>query len=270
MGQAGRLLPFGVADGATHMATDSWLLDELISGRQPPLLRFYRWQPVALSLGYHQRQWPTHWRSLTWQGQGVDVVRRPSGGRAVIHQGDLTYAIALPLAGPRQAAYRQICDALIAAWETLGVSLHYGTAGRGYHTQASCFALATGADLVTATGYKLIGSAQLRRDRYLLQHGSIRLWPDPALAAHIFGTPAESPASPPGELPPTVDEPWLAAAIAVMVDTLARSLNITFMPQPLNEQEQTEIQQRRTQWPNLANSLPGPAASAQGDIPPHP
>ncbi|MEO1299948.1 MAG: lipoate--protein ligase family protein, partial [Cyanobacteria bacterium J06636_16] len=78
------------------MAVDTWLLDQLIAGQQPPTLRFYRWRPAAISLGYHQKRWPATWRALSWQDQPVDLVKRPTGGRAVLHQGDLTYAIALP------------------------------------------------------------------------------------------------------------------------------------------------------------------------------
>ncbi|NJN20922.1 MAG: lipoate--protein ligase family protein [Leptolyngbya sp. RL_3_1] len=184
-----RLIPFTQGAGPWQMALDTWLLDQQIAGLQPPTLRFYTWQPVSLSLGYHQRHWPEHWQHLQWHGQGIPLVRRPSGGRAVLHQGDLCYGATLPLGGQRrQDCYRQICDGLIAGWQQLGVSLRYGAAGRGYIHNPSCFGTATAADLVTDQGYKLIGSAQLRRDRSLLQQGSMRLNPDRALTEAVFGT----------------------------------------------------------------------------------
>lgn len=230
------------------MAIDAWLLDQLIAGQQAPTLRFYRWQPIAISLGYHQKRWPKGWRSLTWQGKSVDLVRRPSGGRAVIHQGDLTYAIIMPIQGHRQDLYRQICDALIAAWQRLGVALDYGTAGRGYRDQASCFSLATAADLVTPTGYKLIGSAQLRREHCLLQHGAIRLWPCLDLYAQVFGAEAQNTAKPPDVIPEAPDNAWVQRLSRVMAAELERSLNATFAACPLNEPEWAEIETRRSQF----------------------
>lgn len=184
-----RLIPQMAADGATQMAIDCWLFEQHALGLHPPTLRFYTWEPVALSLGYHQRQIPEHWRSLTYQNRPIDLVRRPSGGRAVLHQGDLTYAVVASGLGPsRKAAYEKICAFLIEGWRSLGVSLHYGDSGRGYIHNPDCFGTATRADLVTDNGYKLIGSAQLRRGECILQHGSMRLRPDPDLFYQVFGT----------------------------------------------------------------------------------
>ncbi|MCG8366864.1 MAG: lipoate--protein ligase family protein, partial [Pseudanabaenales cyanobacterium] len=106
------------------MAVDCWLLDQHRRGLQSSVLRFYTWSPPAISLGYHQRHWPDHWRQLTWQGRAIDIVRRPTGGRAVLHQGDLTYAIITSkLAGDRTEAYKTLCQFLIEGWGSLGVRL---------------------------------------------------------------------------------------------------------------------------------------------------
>ncbi|MEA5625966.1 biotin/lipoate A/B protein ligase family protein [Nostoc sp. UHCC 0251] len=170
------------------MAIDRWLLEQHYSGKHPPTLRFYTWSPPAISLGYHQRQYPEYWQHLTWQGQKLDLVRRPSGGRAVLHQGDLTYAVVTSgLTGNRLQVYEKICEFLIQGWRSLGVELHYGMAGRGYIHNPNCFGTATSADLVLPDGGKLIGSAQLRRSGAILQHGSIRLQPDAELFAQVFG-----------------------------------------------------------------------------------
>jgi lipoate-protein ligase A len=141
-------------------------------------------------LGYHQRRYPFRWKSLVWQGQPIDLVRRPSGGRAVLHQGDLTYAVITSgISGNRMQAYQKICEFLIQGWQAIGVSLYYGEAGRGYIHNPNCFGTATGADLVMDSGTKLIGSAQLRRGDAILQHGSMQLHPDPTLFEQVFNVP---------------------------------------------------------------------------------
>lgn len=174
--------------GAMQMALDRWLLEQHRQGAWPSVLRFYAWQPAAISLGYHQQRWPDRWRSLTYQGQPLGLVRRPTGGRAVLHQGDLTYAVITSgLAGQRAAVYQQVCEFLLRGWAQLGLPLQLGQAGRGYIHNPDCFGTATAADLVTATGAKLIGSAQLWQAGCLLQHGSMRLAPDGALLRQVFG-----------------------------------------------------------------------------------
>ncbi|MBD2493667.1 biotin/lipoate A/B protein ligase family protein [Nostoc sp. FACHB-280] len=187
--QVWRLIPFLEASGNLQMAIDKWLLEQHHLRKHPPTLRFYTWSPAAISLGYHQRQYPQAWENLTWQGKKLDLVRRPTGGRAVLHQGDLTYAVITSgLTGNRLQAYTKICEFLIQGWRSLGVELSYGTSGRGYIHNPNCFGTATGADLILPNGAKLIGSAQLKRGNVILQHGSIRLQPDAELFAEVFGT----------------------------------------------------------------------------------
>lgn len=230
------------------MAIDAWLLEQHRLGQHPPTLRFYRWCPTAISLGYHQRHYPDFWQQLTWQGERVDLVRRPSGGRAVLHQGDLTYAVITSgVSGTRMQAYQQICEFLIRGWRALGVDLHYGEAGRGYIQNPNCFGTATGADLVSSEGVKLIGSAQLRRSQAILQHGSIRLSTDPVLFRQVFAT----------ELPPLVP-PSLSeeAIINALTAAAAACFQTQFMPQPLTESEWQEIS--RHQQFQVSSSHPVP------------
>lgn len=183
-----RLIPMIQASGKVQMAIDSWLLEQHQARHHPPTLRFYTWAPAAISLGYHQRQFPEFWNSLTWEGEAIEMVRRPSGGRAVLHQGDLTYAVITSgLGSDRMQAYRIICEFLIQGWKQLGIELRYGEAGRGYIHNPNCFGTATGADLITSDGVKLIGSAQLRRNDTILQHGSMQIKPDAKLFAQVFG-----------------------------------------------------------------------------------
>jgi len=168
-------------DGAWQMAIDSWLLDQ---GR--PAFRLYRWQRPTLSLGFHQRQLEPHWPELVNKGV-IDLVRRPSGGRAVLHAGSLTYALVWPSPPPsRREAYRLSCVWLQLAFETLGLPLVFGDQAANLQG-SNCFALSTAADLVHAGGSKRIGSAQLWRRGQLLQHGSILLDPPKALWQQVFG-----------------------------------------------------------------------------------
>jgi lipoate-protein ligase A len=229
-----RIIPPQSAAGALHMKVDLWLLEQHRQGRVPSTLRFYTWSPPAISLGFHQRIWPDAWNSLQWQDQAIDLVRRPTGGRAVLHQGDLTYAIITSdQPGNRQETYRYLCEFLVAGWRSLGVELTYGVAGRGYIHNPNCFGTATNADLVTSTGYKFIGSAQLRRGNAILQHGSMRLAPDANLFQQVFG----------GDRPMIPPHPqWEFAHIR---ETLTQAASAWFQAPmliaPLSEQEWQEI-----------------------------
>lgn len=216
------------------MAIDRWLLQQHRVGAQPSVLRFYTWASPTISLGYHQRRWPSAWQELSWQGESVQLVRRPTGGRAVLHQGDLTYMVVTSgLSRQRLEAYRQICEFLIQGWRSLGVSLHYGSAGRGYIHNPSCFGTATGADLVTPAGDKLIGSAQLRQGKAILQHGSMRLAPDPQLFARVFGE-----ATPPLRLPlQQRGDALIQTVAATLTQAAADCFGVEWVEQPLSEDE---------------------------------
>jgi lipoate---protein ligase len=230
-----RFIPLLDAPGKIQMALDTWLFQQHCLGLHPPTLRFYTWSPIAISLGYHQRQYPDHWRDLTWDGQPIELVRRPSGGRAVLHQGDLTYAVITSTqSGNRRQAYEEICQFLVEGWRSLHQPLHYGHAGRGYIHNPNCFGTATSADLVLSNGMKLIGSAQLRNGDHVLQHGSIRLEPDPALFQQVFGIPL-------GE-----SDVRINLSISTLIETLKASASQCFatewIDQPLSEQEWQALQ----------------------------
>ncbi len=189
-------LPLTCGDGLTNMALDEAIFQSVVAGDRLPVLRFYTWERPTISLGYHQRTYPPHWDTLRWDpdgqtqdGQVIDRVHRPTGGRAVLHQGDLTYALIAPgFSSSRSEAYGQICEFLIQGWRSLGVELHYGSPKRGYIQNPNCFATATGADLVLSNGSKFIGSAQKRSGDVILQHGSMCLNPDDRLWRRVFET----------------------------------------------------------------------------------
>jgi lipoate-protein ligase A len=155
------------------MDADEALLAE-VAGGAPPALRLYRWSAPALSLGRFQPDDDVDGEACA--RLGVDVVRRPTGGRGLLHGADLTYSVALPrppgAAGGVDAVYCLLAGALIAGLARLGVDAavarHDGPAG------PVCFAAQQGADLRVGER-KLCGSAQVRRHGAVLQHGSILL-----------------------------------------------------------------------------------------------
>jgi lipoate-protein ligase A len=229
-----RLIPLLEASGSQQMAIDNWLLEQHLAGVYPPSLRFYTWSPTAISLGYHQHKYPEHWQHILWQGQQLDIVKRPTGGRAVLHQGDLTYAVIVSgFSGSRVEVYQRICEFLIQGWDLLGVELHYGQAGRGYIHNPNCFGTATGADLITVDGDKLIGSAQLLRNGAVLQHGSMRLQQDVGLCTQVFGE-----CFTPVQLPKNLD---VGKIIQVLTQAAIDCFNISLVVEPLSEEEWRQV-----------------------------
>ena len=234
-----RLIPHIEAPGKIQMAIDRYLVEQHQLGLMPATLRFYSWSPPAISLGYHQHQYPDRWQNLIWQGNAIDLVRRPTGGRAVLHQGDLTYAVVTSgLSGSRIQAYQQICEFLIQGWRSLGIQLHYGTAGRGYIHNPNCFGTATGADLILDDGTKLIGSAQLRRGGVILQHGSMQLEPDEELFNRVFGTDIFAPVKLPLD---RRGKDLIQLVINALVASARVCFHTEFVTQPLSQQEWEKI-----------------------------
>jgi lipoate-protein ligase A len=160
--------------GWQNMAIDQALLDRARGGER--WLRLYRWSPHCLSFGRHEPALRRYDRSRI-QDLGLDVVRRPTGGRAVWHAEELTYALALPgtaLGGLREA-YEEIHRMLISALRMLGVEAQLAAARRASGVDAgACFSSPAGGEIMVG-GRKAVGSAQLREGGALLQHGSILL-----------------------------------------------------------------------------------------------
>jgi lipoate-protein ligase A len=160
--------------GWQNMAIDQALLERAGAGER--WLRLYRWAPHCLSFGRHESALRRYDRPRIG-ALGLDVVRRPTGGRAVWHAEELTYALAVPggaLGGLRQA-YQEIHRLLLAALRMLGVDAEMAPVRRTAALDAgSCFASPAGGE-ITIGGRKVVGSAQLREGAGLLQHGSILL-----------------------------------------------------------------------------------------------
>ncbi len=165
--------------GAENMALDAALLAEVHrTGRA--FLRLYRFDPPCLSFGRHEPARARYDREGLAR-LGIDVVRRPTGGRAVWHEHEVTYAVAAPVAmfGTLRQSYRAIHARLAAALRSLGAAVTLAPdRPRGPSTALdrphSCFATPVGGE-VLVSGRKLVGSAQLREGAAFLQHGSILL-----------------------------------------------------------------------------------------------
>lgn len=195
-----RLIPEEVGDGASHMALDQALLESAVEEDFPPTLRFFRWEPPALSLGRFQDLGQVDLKAC--ETSGIEVVRRPTGGRSILHLDDFTYSLVLPSRLPLPdgvvETYSYICRGIVAALRLLGVEAQTEKGTGSDYTRAggACFATSTGADLKCA-GRKICGSAQLRRNGAVLQHGSLLLKDRSELLFHLlrFENPAERAAS---------------------------------------------------------------------------
>jgi lipoyl(octanoyl) transferase len=179
---------------ALNMALDETLLDSVIGGAEPAL-RLYTWRPATLSLGVNQPVGEVE--PVECARRGFDLVRRMTGGRAVLHQHELTYSVIARESDPLVSggvieSYRKISEALVAGLSRLGANVALAPPNRslrlaqiearrsgeqapeGASHGAVCFDAASDYEL-TAGGRKIVGSAQARRGGALLQHGSILL-----------------------------------------------------------------------------------------------
>ena len=164
--------------GARNMAVDEAILQAVSQGYSLPTLRLYAWTPACLSLGYGQRSSDVDFDRVA--SRGWDVVRRPTGGRAILHTDELTYSLVLPADHPLAAgsvidSYRRISAGLTAGLIHLGLTpLADARAERHPVGGAVCFETPSHYEM-TVNGRKLIGSAQLRRRGGILQHGTLPL-----------------------------------------------------------------------------------------------
>ena len=181
-----RLVRTGPLSGAMNMALDEALLKAVAAGRSNPVLRLYRWNPPAVSLGYFQRG--ARVVNLEYcQMAGIDVVRRMTGGRAVLHDCEVTYSI---IAGVRGAGfservldnYRRISEALELTLRVIGLDVRM-VPGHSNHRavdtlHSACFTAPSSYELV-CRGCKIAGSSQKRQGDFFLQHGSLPVELDP-------------------------------------------------------------------------------------------
>jgi lipoate-protein ligase A len=255
-----RLLLTPPLDGATNMAVDEAVLYALAEGHGRPTLRFYAWQPACLSLGYNQ-----HWREVDEEAvarRGYTWTRRPTGGKAILHTDELTYSVIVPLSDPCiqggiTASYLALSHGLLNGLVRLGVAAEQergqlparDTPGR---RGPVCFDTPSLYE-ITWRGKKLLGSAQLRRKKILLQHGTLPLRGDLRRILGVLHLTEEERARQELLLPTraaTLEEvlgrvvPFAAAATA-MAAGLAQQLNVTLAEAPLTPQEEALAERLR-------------------------
>ena len=189
-----RLLDTGARDGAWNMACDVALMARARRTGEA-VFRVYAWAQPTLSFGRHEAA-RRHYNAHAIAAAGVDLVRRPTGGRALLHHREVTYSITAPVVSGESlaASVRQFNRLLLDALQALGVNAREAGASRAMRPEgAACFAMPSAGEL-TLDGRKLVGSAQVRQDGALLQHGSILLDDDQVRIAGFAAGPYLPPA----------------------------------------------------------------------------
>lgn len=187
-----RIIKSGKMDPAENMATDEAIFEGIIVGKSDPTIRFYSWNPPSVSCGYNQdAEKEVDFELLDKFGFGF--VRRPTGGRLVLHYDEITYAVIAPIRGILKGtitdSYSEISKALANGLDILGINIEFekGSLSSDYQRRSSnpCFSSSSRFEL-TCYGKKIVGSAQVRKKNVLLQHGSILLEHDQSKIAHII------------------------------------------------------------------------------------
>lgn len=220
-----------------HGASRNMALDHALArsvGDGEAVLRLYRWSRPSVSFGRNEPaagrySWPAA------RERGVDYVRRPTGGRAVLHADELTYAVIAPAGalGGARAAYHRINEALAAALRALGATVEVAADGAALAPDAGPCFRSPAAGEVVAGGRKLVGSAQARIEGALLQHGSIILSGDQSLLEELKlpepGPPAgDAGDGPDGEVPACLGDLLGERETTALAQRLIRELPAAF------------------------------------------
>jgi lipoyl(octanoyl) transferase len=186
-----RFIDTGISDGFTNMAIDEAMFRAHEQEMTPPTLRVYEWNPATLTVGYFQNIT----KDIDEQkclDNGIDIVRRATGGRSVLHKDEVTYSV---VASGKcgfpygvSGSYKAISQGLIAAYKILGLNVSLAP-HREDSAAAACFNAASFGDL-TCQGRKIAGSAQYRRGDVLLQHGSLPISLDVPLIFSVLKFPS--------------------------------------------------------------------------------
>lgn len=184
-----KIIPYETRTGKENMQIDSNLLDFAIKNElKEPIFRLYGWEPACVSLGRNQKDDFLDYELL--KSKNIDVVRRLTGGRALLHDNEITYSFICPESFLQNgshivSSYKEISQILIDKFKKLGIDLDFGASKPIKTGFDYCMLISTGADLCYKEK-KLIGSAQCRSHGYILQHGSILYDYDKKLLEEIF------------------------------------------------------------------------------------
>ena len=184
-----KIIPYETRTGKENMQIDSDLLEFAIKNElKEPIFRLYGWEPACVSLGRNQKDDFLDYELL--KSKNIDVVRRLTGGRALLHDNEITYSFICPESFLQNgshivSSYKEISQILIDKFKKLGIDLDFGASKPIKTGFDYCMLISTGADLCYKEK-KLIGSAQCRSHGYILQHGSILYDYDKKLLEEIF------------------------------------------------------------------------------------
>jgi lipoate-protein ligase A len=188
-----KFIPYQIKSGQENMQIDSDLLENAIKNcDKEPTFRLYGWSPACVSLGRNQKDEFIDENFL--KENNIDIVRRLTGGRALLHSDEITYSFVCPASFLKNGdnvtqSYKEISQILINAFKKLDIDLDFGGVKKIQGHKDYCMLVSTGADLCYQ-GRKLIGSAQFRKaqnsEKYILQHGSILYDYDKELLEKIF------------------------------------------------------------------------------------
>ena len=235
------------------MAVDETLLEMMANSRAQPVLRLYAWNPPCISIGYAQSFKDInldHLSELNW-----DLVRRPTGGRAILHVDELTYAVIGPhsesrLAGGVLGSYRRLSGALTCALKKIGLPAQALPQAKRESAASTahdpiCFEQPSNYE-ITVNGKKLIGNAQARKKTGVLQHGTLPLYGDLTRITHVLNFDSE-------ELRATAAQRLLARATTVehalqhsitwkmaadaIISAFSEILNLKLIPTNLTSEE---------------------------------
>lgn len=190
-----KLIPYKSDCGSNNMKTDCDLLEWAIAQKiDYPIFRLYGWNPPCISLGRNQDDSFLDRDFLA--RNNIDVVRRLTGGRALLHDNEITYCYICPVSylengGHIVSSYKEISQIIIDKFKLLGIELSFGTSKPVKTGFDYCMLISTGADLCYK-GRKLVGSAQYRKHNYILQHGSILYDYNKQLLEKIFKEPVST------------------------------------------------------------------------------
>lgn len=181
---------------AYNMAMDEALLTWHSEGKIPPIIRFYGWKPGGVSVGYFQRT-RNKIDLEKISEKGFQIVRRPTGGKAVLHHNELTYSVIVSESHPKmppsvREAYKVISEGLLKGFEKLGINADFAIPDRKLnpHGTANCFEESSWYE-IEVEGKKAVGSAQTRQKGVILQHGSIPVWVNTEDILDLFVYPNE-------------------------------------------------------------------------------
>jgi len=184
-----KVIPFEVNTGLKNMQIDRDLLENAVKYKEKePIFRLYGWSPKCVSLGRNQK--PDFIDKNLLKRYNIDLVKRLTGGRALLHDKELTYSYVCPISSLQNgdsimASYKEILQIFIEPFKIMGIELEISERKHSNMHVNYCMQISTSADLCYK-GKKLIGSAQFRKEGYILQHGSILFDYDKKLLEQIF------------------------------------------------------------------------------------